>query len=483
LFFIFIICSINILGYYHADEHFQLIEFSGIKNGFNSPEFLSWEYDDKLRSSAQIFISYITIETCKIVSIDNPYHQMIALKILSSIFAFMVINYFIKSTKHLFSNSIITYKIISLSLWFIPIISIRFSSETWGGICFLLAMAFLQDKYINIKSRSVNTFVILGFLLGLSFLLRFQTVFMSFGLILWLFFLKKESFKTAILILFGGAIALTIGVLLDFWFYQTWTFTFWNYFYGNIINDIASNFGTSPWYYYITKIWEIPIFGLLIILSFIYFTIKKYKTVYFWLIIPFFLIHSFVGHKEFRFIFPLAFFAPLILMTFYHFIDSKISQKYAAIKYSLLGILILINFSFLTIYVLKGEDDNGRHTITKLFYDNYQEKPINIISTGYSSPYSPFRANPRFYLTPNIYETRIGSICDLNKNALKKDTLNFFCCRKIFLDINPDCIKNIQKLGFVKVKQSINPQVEKLIHNYYDNTFGAEILVLYKQEN
>ncbi len=60
------------LGYYHADEHFQIIEFSGLKLGFNEKHHLTWEFHNQIRSSIQPFISYVIISICNLFNILSP---------------------------------------------------------------------------------------------------------------------------------------------------------------------------------------------------------------------------------------------------------------------------------------------------------------------------------------------------------------------------------------------------------------------------
>ena len=314
---IFIIAAFFSIGYYHADEHFQIIEFAGIKSGFTTSSYLPWEYHSQLRSAIQPSIAYLIIETCKSLSIINPYHQVTVLKIISAIFACFSIRYFVNSTYHLVPKSKLIYTLTSYFLWIIPAVSLRFSSETWGGIFTLLSLAFIQDQYLNKKNYSIGFFIILGLLFGFAFLFRFQIIFIAFGAICWLIFYKKEHIKSLLCILFGGTIAIIIGIVIDYWFYGEFTLTFWNYFYGNIIENIASSFGTSPWYNYFLNIWEVPVFGILIIISFLVFSIKKYNSIYLWILIPFILIHILIAHKELRFLFPIVFFTPLIITVSY----------------------------------------------------------------------------------------------------------------------------------------------------------------------
>jgi len=440
---------------------------------------LPWEFSEQIRSSIQPFFAYVIIEISKYFSLTNPYYQVILMKVITAIFSVLVINYFVNSTLILIEKNKIIYRIISFTFWFIPIISIRFSSETWSSLFIILALAYFQDKYLNKQNTSKLTFLIIGVLFGISFLFRYQIIFIELGVILWLLFYKKENIKSILLISLGGLLVFGFGVLIDYWFYGEFVISFWNYFYSNIIEDIAANFGTKPWYYYIVQIWEIPIYGVILLISFVLFAIKKYNSVYFWAIIPFFVIHSIIGHKEFRFIFPLAYFTPLILIISYNYITTHLVNKYKFITLAYWFCFISLNIFFISVALFKGEDDNGRHKISKYLYNNYRSTSINLISTPYSSPYSPFNYNQNFYLTKNIIETKISTICELDSSVIDNEKINFFVTRKIQFKVKETCNTQINKLGFVKIKQSIPIWVEDLITNYYDEEFSKEVLVLY----
>jgi len=475
---IFCIGAFFSIGYYHADEHYQIIEFAGIKSGFSTPSNLTWEYNARLRSTVQPTIAYIVIETCKSFSILNPYNQLTVLKLISAIFAALSIRYFVNSTYCLVSKSKLAYTLTSYFLWFIPVVSLRFSSETWGGILTLLTLAYFQNQYLNKNNKSIRFFITLGLLCGIAFLFRFQMIFISFGLFCWLLFYKREDLKNLIWIILGGVIALSIGTAIDYYFYGEFTLTFWNYFYGNIVENIASSFGTSPWYTYFLNIWEIPLFGLIVITSFILFSIKKYNSVYLWILIPFILIHTIIGHKEIRFLFPIVYFIPLIITLSYNYLQDKIFYRFKLFTPILIGLFILINLIFFTVNTIKQEDDNGRHLLSKYIYENYQDVPVNIISTGYSSPYSPFGAKPRFYLTQNVTETKIGDFCELDSSALKKNMVNLFVFRKFHYEKNNPCNANVKALGFKFVMQSVPKSIENIIFKYYDSKYTSRVLVL-----
>lgn len=44
-FVIYSITAMNSSGYYHFDEHYQIIEFVDLKMDINTTEYLPWEYN------------------------------------------------------------------------------------------------------------------------------------------------------------------------------------------------------------------------------------------------------------------------------------------------------------------------------------------------------------------------------------------------------------------------------------------------------
>jgi GPI mannosyltransferase 3 len=141
---------------------------------------------------------------------------------------------------------------------------------------------------------------IAGLLLGLSFILRFH--YAPAIAVIGIFALASE-FKTRIVPLFlGGLTALLIGSAIDVYMGMTPFYWVYENIHQNIILKKAATFGVDgPEFYPIMliAIWSfsaIPIV-LLNIVSF-----KKYRPLFYAATLNF-IIHSFIGHKEYRFIF------------------------------------------------------------------------------------------------------------------------------------------------------------------------------------
>jgi phosphatidylinositol glycan class B len=118
--------------------------------------------------------------------------------------------------------------------------------------------------------------------------------------------------RTAILpfltLLLGLAIPIGLGTCADRWGYGVWTFAPWNYLKYNLIQNNISIADVSPWWDYLrrsaTESW--PILGVLTLISFPIAWIRNPKHILTWSMVPFFVAHEVIGHKELRFLFPLA---------------------------------------------------------------------------------------------------------------------------------------------------------------------------------
>ncbi len=468
------------LGYYHADEHFQILEFAGAKVGFSDPQHLTWEYVEKMRSGIQPLIAYFFLKTSSFIGITSPYTQLFILKLFTAILSAIIINDFVSVSDELVKKNKLLYKTLFISLWFIPLISSRFSSETWGGIICLYALSFYLKNIKNELTSNKFTYLTTGIILGLSFLFRFQMLFLICGFFLWLICVNKIKFSEILFLITGGILALIIGIIIDFWFYESLTLSFWNYFYANIIEHKAADFGVQSSDYYYLAVRDTPLVGWVIIVSFIIFSLKNYKSVYLWLIIPFVIGHNIVDHKEFRFLFPLAYFTPILITFSFSYIVNFLPTKIKILKPATIFVFTLLNLFILFIVIKKNEDANGRYKVSKYLYNNYSNKPIHIISTPYACPFNTFGAIARFYLTPNIILDPIDSFCDLSNIKFNKNEDYFLVYRKIETRLHQDCNSILNQVKKEFIMQSSPKLVEQLVTDYYYDQYSDNLLILYK---
>ena len=161
-----------------------------------------------------------------------------------------------------------------------------------------------------------RTFLISGILFGLSFSIRPQAALMIAGLIAWMILIHRERVKN-IFVLVGGAISsIAAGIITDRWFYGEWTLTALNYFEVNILHGKANAFSTEPWYTYIvgSTLNTLPPFSVVFVLAPLILLFFAPRNVLVWVLLPFVLVHTLIGHKELRFLFPIVGLLPIIII-------------------------------------------------------------------------------------------------------------------------------------------------------------------------
>ncbi len=474
------VTAFNSRGYFHADEHFQIIEFARLKLGLNSPDHMPWEYGDQIRSTIQPVICLIVFKLLYALNISDPYLLSFFVRLLSALFALYSIHLFIIHTSPFIKNRYlrITYSLLSFFIWFVPFISVRFSSETWAGLIFLSSLTVYFNNRIQAKK-----YFFIGCLLALSFLFRFQMAFAAVGFILWLILVNKNSIKQIGQLFLGGSLILVIGTLVDCWFYGNFVFTPWNYFNANIIQGVASEFGTSPWYAYICDLFILPgfPFGILILLCILTLILTEPKSVYVWCLLPFILLHSIVPHKEDRFLFPLVYLLAFILCSAYqkwmYFLKPRLLK---GITYLIILILIPVNLTGLTAMGTRAPAI-GKMEIVFYIHSHYPSSTVNLIFCAYADAYD-MHVGVRPYLDENVHVREINNLCELSDSLLVPEAKNILVIRKENLRMM-SCSATIPDKHFVLKKQSIPKWLEWLNDNIYFGFDSLSIMELYEQEN
>jgi GPI mannosyltransferase 3 len=394
------------IGYFHADEHYQIVEFAGIIDGTNTPKDLAWEYRAQIRPAVQPVICNLIFQTCNYFSITDPYDKAFVLRLITGLLSVIIISFFTNSFKGIIQGK--TWKlflVLSYFTWFLPFLNVRFSSETWSGISFLLALSFvIRNK------NSYRTYFILGCLLGLSFLFRFQIAFAGLGLFLWLIFIKKETVAKIILMLTAGLLIALIGVFIDSWFYGNWTFTFWNYFNENLIIGKVSEFGTSPWYYYFFYIFRYSFFpfGILIIVALLFLVFRKSNSIFIWIILPFIIIHSFISHKELRFLFPLVNLIPIVfILALQEFRSIKWMRTDNPLIKGMFILIMIVNMIAVIVASIKPAGTSGIRIAEKI-YKMDRDKPTDLYYLNNSNPFLPWGLRTNFYAPGNLMNKELG---------------------------------------------------------------------------
>jgi phosphatidylinositol glycan class B len=386
--FIFhVLAAIFSIGHHHCDELFQVYEFAGYKLGLNSLSELPWEFDARMRSGIQPFLVYCFTIAGRGVGITNPFYLAFIVRLLQACLAFWVVYQFLRqvSAKYFSPHAKIILWFMAMLYWCMPYFHARFSSENFSTVLFLMGLTWLLQYQ---KEESIWHSVLAGFFMGLAFCVRFQQVFFVFGIVAWLVFVEHSKWRYLIQVFFGFLLAMGLGLLSDYWLYGEMVFTWWNYVAQNVFENKASHFGTSPVYFYVTEsiLQLIPPFSLVLVWTFLFYFYKNPKSVFTWMCVPFIVLHTFVPHKELRFLFPLLYFLPVIVEWYVRYASHENTrlQKILVSK-AFRSAFLSINFLALVVFTVKPADDEtvvyqklydiGKHKPATLFYE--ERNPYN----------------------------------------------------------------------------------------------------------
>ena len=161
---VFILTAWFSTGYNHFDEHFQVIEFAGLKLGLTEKANLPWEYKCMMRPAVQPLIVYSVYKAASVAGITNPFMVGFLMRLLSAMFTFVSIHMLIRMYAPRITNRklLYTFLLLSFFLWFIPYNSARFSSETFAGRVFVIGLGWFLLR----KTLKPADYLITGILLG-----------------------------------------------------------------------------------------------------------------------------------------------------------------------------------------------------------------------------------------------------------------------------------------------------------------------------
>lgn len=466
------IASIFSNGFHHPDEHFQLIEFAGLKMGWNSGEDLTWEYDSQIRPTIQIYIVMIVFKLCNLLEIHDPFALSFALRICSLIVYLASTLFFIQS----FKNTVLekyrfVWLLMTFFFWFLPIINVRFSSEVWSGFFLLTSVAMIQ------LNRLDKPFLFLiGIVFGCCFELRFQMGIPITGILLWLLIIKKIEFGDILVIVGGLFGVIVLATLLDSIFYGEFVFAPYNYFKVDLIDNVVNTYGVHPWYYYLLRIMEGPtlFIGIPILASTLYLLMFNPKNVILWAILPYLLIHSLIPHKETRYLFPIVNFIPIIVIWAYQdIIQRDFIKKNAAFAIKTY-ILFLVPINIMGLLMVFKPAGNGAANLAKIIHDKYVKEALIV----YSPAIGPFSIGngkghtAKFYIDEKITLRFIdeGLFPDLpDSNNVVVIPKGFFAQRQL-----------IEEAGY-RIEEFSIPRWISFLNKFYRVFNEKDVVLLYRR--
>jgi phosphatidylinositol glycan class B len=182
--------------YLHPDEYYQIVEFASYKMHITTADQMPWEFGDKIRPAFQPVMCYMIFKVLNHINITDRYTQLFVLRLLSAFFLLFCVTLFCVSSMPSVNEKYRRIYIIALyGFWYPYTYGAHFSSETWSCCMLLIAISSILMYYEREEKKPMLFFSCLGLLLGTAFLLRFQTAFISMGILAWLLIVKKEKFS------------------------------------------------------------------------------------------------------------------------------------------------------------------------------------------------------------------------------------------------------------------------------------------------
>lgn len=312
------IASFLSYGFHHPDEHFQILEWANYFAG-NSPDasHLPWEFAAQIRPWFQPILHAFFIKTFQLFGIYEPFSTAVFFRLCYAALNVWTVlalwNHFQK--KYALSPK---WFLLLGTLWFFPYIHVRTSSENLAGIFTAFALLTLDQVPETHFQKAKGAFFKSGIGLGFAFIARYQIALGIAGVALALLIRDRGLRKTHWAMLGGFLVPVALGVFFDRWGYGNWVFTPYLYYKVNIVQNVAASFNPYPWYqYFIWVLQLIPFISLPILYGSTRFTLKHKLDFFGAFFVSFFVLHWFITNKEYRFLFPILNFVPLMAMAWF----------------------------------------------------------------------------------------------------------------------------------------------------------------------
>uniref|UniRef100_A0A6J0T323 Mannosyltransferase n=1 Tax=Pogona vitticeps TaxID=103695 RepID=A0A6J0T323_9SAUR len=221
-----------------------------------------------------------------------------------------------------------------LSSWFTWYCCTRTLSNTMETVLSTLALSYYPMEGVKTGSS-------LGYLtlVALAFIIRPTAAIPWAPLLLWHFW--KEPRKQHLVLrryLLIGLLALGCSALIDRVFYGKWTVVQLNFAKFNVLQNVATFYGSHPWHWYWTQGWPVVLGPHLPFFVHGCFQASRRHSlllaVVFWTVTA----YSMLSHKEFRFIYPVL---PICMVVCGHSLSQLKRWRRAAVSFLLVSNTVL----------------------------------------------------------------------------------------------------------------------------------------------
>ncbi len=313
--FFHLVAAYYSFGFHHPDEHFQVLEFANYWVGLvPDAKALPWEFPAQIRPWFQPMIHGVFMKLALLFNVYNPFTLAFLFRLAYSALNIWGMYSLWEVFKKKWNLNPLWFLWIAL-LWFFPYIHVRTSSENLSGIFLTFAfVSFLKEK------NPLQT----GLLFGFAFLARYQIALGLFGFGIYLIARDRAITRNSLKLLGGFMIPVILGVILDRIGYGNWVFTPYRYFKVNLVDGVAATFNPYPWYQYFIWLLQLnPLVSIPLMLG-VGLYVKKVKidglSAF---VLSFFFLHLFITNKEYRFLFPILNFVPVMVAVGYQSVEER----------------------------------------------------------------------------------------------------------------------------------------------------------------
>jgi hypothetical protein len=285
----------------HPDEHQQYLEIAqGLAHG---PHFTPWEYERGTRHYLYPAVLAAELLVLERLGIVDPLEQYVAMRLAMSLTVLAVMAVLaLDLARRGYREAawfLLTFAVFSMD-W-IRFYGSSLLSETATIIPLVLGLITLRDRPM-----------VGGLMFTMTFAIRVQNLPLSAaaGLIVLAHDIRPDSSRlngpraTPRFALGLGFGMLAIG-LADYLTWGAWFHSAIQSIQVNALEGIAGRFGTDPWYFYLENYTKVLIKNSIFLPVFVLVGMVKDRATALQMLV-FVLMHSAIGHKEMRFLWPIA---------------------------------------------------------------------------------------------------------------------------------------------------------------------------------
>ncbi len=388
------------VGYYGEDEFQHVILLAEHLRGHVDTASLPLDYHEHWRGMLLPTIAAAVFSLLEPFGIHDPFTLTLFLRVLTGAFALGTMRSFTRVLNdHVRPGSTAPLMLLTCSLWFLPLLLVRFNGEAWSALFFIRGLS-------NLLSGNRARWIAGGWLAAAA-LCRPAVTVLAAALFAWSLYRGKLKGIQTLGLLLSGSAMLVLGALLDSAIYGSFTLTLWNYGTAAICGEEAARFTMLPWYQYLLftlKYLTLPI-GALVLAAFGTLLVLRPSHLLVWLMVPFLLVHSMLPVKEVRFLFPLAPLIPWLLIAAKDAVDERwphvLRSKVLRVALAPLAVLNLVAL----VVGLATPAGNGRIALAHAIAHRVHGEAVHIDHAGDWRQWIP-----PFFLSPGSTERFVSTL-------------------------------------------------------------------------